>query len=42
MLAHVAAADGDLKSLMQIAAADLDAIKHVDANGWVSCNATVC
>ena len=41
MLAHVAAADGDLKSLMQIAAADLNAIKHVDANGWVSCNATV-
>ena len=36
LVAHAAAADGDLKSLMKIAAADLNAIEHVDANGWVS------
>lgn len=36
LVAHAAAAGNDLKSLIHIAEADLDSIKALDANGWVS------
>ena len=36
LTSHIAAAEGDLRALMRFASLDINSVKKVDANGWVS------